>query len=162
MTHHPRWTPAHVLLRTAAAAQPIARPLIAALALAAPALLAGCQSQPSVNTVGNADIIGQPTVVPDQRVITDPNFNKRVRVARIIENTGPSGNRIVEVELYNNTKAVQYYRHRFSWYDEAGMSVHAINTVWTDAFIEPGAAARIRSVAPNARAKDFRLELMTN
>jgi hypothetical protein len=42
------------------------------------------------------------------------------------------------------------------------MSVNSAGRLWTDAFIEPGAAARIRSVAPNARAKDFRLELMTN
>lgn len=136
--------------------------MVAGLTCVAAFGLVGCQTPPSVNTVGNADRIGQPVVVPDQRVITDADFAKRVRIGSIIENTGPSGNRIVEAELYNDTKYIQYYRHRFSWYDEAGMSVHSANRLWTDAFIEPGAAARIRSVAPNGRAKDFRLELMSN
>ena len=123
-------------------------------------VVTGCETPPSVNTVGNKDLAGTPVVVPDERVITDAEFAKRVRIGQIIEATAPGGNRIVEAELYNDTRAIQYYRHRFTWFDENGLSVHSGNTLWTDAFIQPGAAARIRSVAPSARAKDFRLELL--
>ena len=129
--------------------------LATSLALAA----VGCSS-PSVNAIENANKGAQVQPVKDTRVITDEAFNRRVVITGIGEDRAPSGNKIVEAEAANLTSGYQRFRYKFAWYDPRGLEVTSLNATWIDETIPPGGRVRLTSVAPNARAEDFRLELL--
>ncbi|MEO0586654.1 MAG: YcfL family protein [Planctomycetota bacterium] len=130
----------------------------ASLALAVVVLAAGCAS--SVNTIENRDKAAVVQPVTDARIITDDYFDRRVAIVNVIEDRGAAGNRIVEVEAVNTSNAYQRFRYQFTWFNPAGREVTSLNTTWVDESIAPGGRERLSSVAPNASAEDFRLEIL--
>ncbi|MEM6331799.1 MAG: DUF1425 domain-containing protein [Planctomycetota bacterium] len=138
--------------------QQVVRPIVAAVLLALAVSIGGCSS--SVNTIENRDKRAAVTPVADERVITDAYFDRRVVVTSLIEDTGPDGNRIAEAEAMNTSNAYQRFRYQYTWFNEAGRAITSLSSTWVDESIAPGAMKRLTSVAPNASAQDFRLEIL--
>jgi uncharacterized protein YcfL len=126
------------------------------LMLAAMAV-AGCATG-TVNTVARDQPEGHPNVVADRRVITDPSLNAYVQPIGVSESQVGDLTKI-QVEVYNTqTDPVKFY-YKFEWYDDQEMVVDSPMSIWTDRTIQAGEQIPLVGVAPNPRAKDFRLKL---
>jgi uncharacterized protein YcfL len=131
-----------------------------AMLLLAAGVLAGCQSDSSVNTVQNAQPVGHRNVIQDKRIITDRSFNRRVAVVAL--NTVVTHGQLlkVQVELLNRTGSIQRFIYSFEWFDFDGMQVN--NTVTADVpdQIDPRDSKFITAVAPSPMCRDFHLKLL--
>lgn len=121
--------------------------------------LAGCQS-PSVNSVENAQKIGQRSVILDKRIITDHTLNGRVAVVAVNTMVTAGGVLKVQVELQNQTDAFQRFIYTFEWFDINGMQINNTLTATISDQIEAGEDKFISAVAPNEACRDFRLKLI--
>ncbi|MDD4816768.1 MAG: YcfL family protein [Victivallaceae bacterium] len=130
----------------------------------------GCQN--TVNTVENADKSAAPTYVNDKRVVTDGALRNRLAVAKVAVGESPNGMMVVQVEVTNmrtgffseawsSMTGENPYRinYRFRWFDEKGMAVSGISSVWQEKIIYPGESAYLESVAPSRDCRDFLLDL---
>ena len=138
----------------------------------AAALLLGCFGcQDTVNTVENEH--PEPiTNVRDVRVITDRFLRDRLIIRSVRMATAASGNQVAEVsatnartgffsELWSGITGENPYTvaYKFVWMDEAGMAVETNLSTWRNIQIKPGETVFFKSVAPNARCRDFLLNL---
>ena len=126
-----------------------------AIALAA----AGCHSN-SVNSVENAQKVGQRNMIADQRVVTDMKLNRKVWVIGINTATTPGGVLQVQVELANRNKSLQRFAYTFEWFDINGMAINNVMSATFPDQIEGGESKFISGIAPNQACKDFRLKLL--
>lgn len=132
---------------------------IATLLLAAVAF-AGCESSPSVNTVQNAQKVGQRDLIQDRRIITDKSFSRRVAVLAINTAMTPGGLLKVQVELLNRTGSIQRFNYSFEWFDVNGMQVNNTLSAMNPDQINPGESKFISAVAPSPACRDFRLKML--
>jgi uncharacterized protein YcfL len=132
---------------------------IATLLLAA-AALAGCESSPSVNTVENAQRIGQPNIIQDRRIITDRHFSRNVPVVALNTSMTPGDLLKVQAELLNRTGSIQRFVYSFEWFDLNGMQVNSSLTAVIPDQIDAGDSKFISAVAPSPACRDFRLKLL--
>jgi len=128
----------------------------------------GCQN--TVNTVENEH--QSVSDVRDTRVVTDKFLRDRLIIRSVKMAAAASGNQAAEVAVTNertgffsqiwsgitgeNPYDVDY---KFVWMDEAGMAVETNLSVWRTIRIKPGETVFLKSVAPNARCRDFLLNL---
>jgi uncharacterized protein YcfL len=127
---------------------------LCAIALAA----TGCHD--TVNTVENAQKVGQRNLVADQRVVTDAALNKHVSVFGVNTAMTPGGVLKVQVELINNSSSAQFFTYRFEWFDANGMIVNTLAAPVVAEKIEGRESKFITAVAPSPAVKDFRLKLI--
>ncbi len=121
--------------------------------------LTGCAGQ-SVNSVEEAEMRGTPAVVVDKRVQTDASLGRKLGVIEVREATVSDDLRKVQVELINKTRKTLSFNYRFDWYNVDGMAVESPLSIWKSKQVEGGERFSIASVAPSARAVDFRVKLL--
>ncbi|HEY1789468.1 MAG TPA: YcfL family protein [Verrucomicrobiae bacterium] len=131
-----------------------------AMFLLAAVAFAGCESSPSVNTVQNAQPVGQRNVIQDRRIITDKSFSHRVGVLAVNTVLTPGDLLKVQVELLNRTGSIQRFSYSFEWFDLNGMQVaNTLSAVVPDQ-INPGESKFISGLAPSPVCRDFHLKLL--
>ena len=121
----------------------------------AAALMSGCTG---VNSVQNAQPVGQRQMVSDLRAVTDAGLDKKVSVVGVNQSMTPGGVLQVQVELLNHTHSAKNFNYRFEWFDANGMQVSSVASAVTTDSIEAGEDKFIRCVAPNSNCKDFRVK----
>jgi uncharacterized protein YcfL len=119
---------------------------------------AGCHT--SVNSVENAQKVGQRSMIADQRVVTDPGLNRKVNVVGVNTALTPGGFLKVQVELLNRTRSPQNFNYQFQWFDVNGMQVGVSQAGMAADEIDGGESKFISGIAPTAACKDFRLKLI--
>ena len=129
----------------------------------------GCQD--TVNTIENEP--QEPVSnIRDVRVVTDKFLRDRLIIRSVRMATAASGNQVAEVAATNARTGVfsqawsgitgenpYTVAYKFVWMDEAGMAVETNLSVWRTIQIKPGETVFFKSVAPNARCRDFLLNL---
>jgi uncharacterized protein YcfL len=126
---------------------------------AATLLATGCST--TVNSVENAQKEGRRALITDQRVISDPGFNRRVGIVGVNTAVTDGGLLRVQVELLNETGSLHRFSYNFEWFDANGMQVENILSASTTDQIEGKESKTISSIAPNPGCKDFRLKLIS-
>ena len=128
------------------------------LILAGSALaLTGCTT---VNTVENAQKVGQRNMVTDQRVITDGSLSRKVSIVGVNSSMTPGGLLKVQVELLNRTRSRQAFLYRFEWFDLNGMQVENILSANIPDQIEGQESKFINGLAPTPSCHDFRVKFI--
>ena len=118
--------------------------------------MGGCT--PPVNSVERAQPIARPTVIADRRVLADSGLASATQVVGV--NQAMSGDLLkIQVSLFNSTGSRANFNYKFEWFDGNGMIVDSPMSIWTPQSIEAAETLELTSVAPNPRAKDFRLKL---
>jgi uncharacterized protein YcfL len=118
---------------------------------------AGCHT--SVNTVENAQKLGQRSMITDQRVVTDTSLNRKVNVVGVNTAMTPGGFLKVQVELLNRTRSPQDFNYQFQWFDVNGMQINSSLAMVADE-VDGGESKFISAIAPTPAARDFRLKLI--
>ena len=137
---------------------------------AAALVLVSCQN--SVNTVENADKTMTPNTISDSRFVTDGFLKRRLALQSLTTGRTADGFMRAQLEVVNvrTGVAAQFWSgitgenpytvaYKFVWMDEAGMAVETNLSVWRTIQIKPGETVFFKSVAPNARCRDFLLNL---
>lgn len=114
----------------------------------------------TVNSVENADKVGQRQMLTDQRVITDASLANKVSIVGVNQSITPGGLIKVQVELENRTRSIQRFSYRFEWFDADGMQVRTVLSSLTPDQIEGRESKFISSVAPNSNCQDFRVKFI--
>jgi uncharacterized protein YcfL len=127
--------------------------------LAGAVVLPACSTVAPVNTVERAQPVARRDMVPDNRVFTSARLNPHVRVLGVNQSTGPGGLLRVQVEVLNTTRSLQTFNYRWEWLDETGTIIETPTSTAVTRQIEGRESLLITGVAPNDRAKDFRLKL---
>jgi uncharacterized protein YcfL len=121
-------------------------------------MLVGCTT---VNTVENADKVGEKQMIADKRVLTDSSLSRRIQVVGLnVDESAPGGLLKVQAEIFNNSRNRQAFNYLWEWFDQAGMVVATPMTTGTTREIEGKDTIHIVGTAPNARARDFKLRLI--
>jgi uncharacterized protein YcfL len=122
------------------------------LAALAAAPLAGCH-KPTVDTV----------TIPAEGsynwLNTDSKLARVATVTRVSK--ARAGDLLrVQVDITNNTADPQTVMYRITWLDDTGMTVDTPLTTWTRTYIQGRQSQSIGGVAPDARVKDAKMELI--
>ena len=132
------------------------------LALALVAFVSGCQHDPAVNTISNAEQFAQVNHVIDQRLIMDKTVDKAMFLADIRESTTNDGFKRIQVFLKNCCKSPFAFSYRFNWYDENGVEMEtADDEMWKQVNAVPGDDVTLTSVAPAKNCWDFKLRIVS-
>jgi uncharacterized protein YcfL len=118
---------------------------------------AGCGG--TVNTVERAQPIGQPHVVNDKRIITNSSLNDYVSIVGVNQAVDAGGLMKVQVDVTDTHSGPAAFYYKFEWYDDQEMVVDSPMSVWTEETMQSGEQISLTGIAPNPRAKDFRLKL---
>ena len=124
------------------------------------AAMTGCRT--SVNTIENADKSGMPNFIQDRRVITDERMAHRVNVTAINTKTAENGFLRVQIFLANHSNSQQTIFQSLEWYDDDGMMVSTASGGWSQQQFMARETRAFTFTAPNVRAKDFVLKVMSN
>lgn len=138
---------ANSLLRTAG---------IAAVA----AVLSGCSSTQTVNTVEPAVSTGESRMVSYKKVVTDKDLDQKVNVTAVNAVTAAGGHLKVQVEVKNLTDKLQKFTYRVEWFDAQGMIIRQPQASAISRSLEGRETAYITVVAPTADTKDYRIKLL--
>jgi len=130
---------------------------LAALCVVALAMT-GCHN--TMNSVENAQKVGQRNMVADLRVVNDTGLNRKVGVVGINTGMTPGGFLRVQVELLNRSSSAQGFNYRFEWFDQNGMQINGIASAVIADQIAGKESKFIGAIAPTETAKDFRLKLI--
>lgn len=130
--------------------------LIASLSMLAVVVLAGCKT---VNTVERAVPVNPPTPLDDRRVITDTGLGRIAQVVRVNQSVVSGDLLRIDVDIFNNGSTQQRFNYVFEWFDQDGMAVFTPMSRWQGRIIEGKEMITLTGIAPNPRAKDFRLKL---
>lgn len=129
------------------------------LALTAPLVFAvglGCNT---VNTVEPANPTANIDPLLIKKVTTDPGLNDAARVMAVRKGTVSGDILRVDVEVLNTRFTQERFSYLFEWFDESGLQVYTPLTRWTPQVIEAKETITVIGIAPNPRAKDFRLKI---
>ena len=135
-------------------------PLVAAVTASVALAVSGCKT--SVNSVENAQKIGQRQMVTDQRVVTDRGLAKKVSIVGVNQVTTPGGFLKVQIELLNTTRSPQRFSYRFEWFDANGMLISSPAAPAFPDQIDGGEDKFITGLAPTPASKDFRVKFIEN
>ncbi len=139
-----------------------------ALSALGAAALCGCQN--TVNTISEEELHAKAHIVKDKRFVTDSALRSRLVLKEV--NTSQTGTGFLRVqvsalnnrtgffsELWSSMTGGAPYRisYKFVWLDENAMAVS--DGVWMTRLIQPGETVYFQSVAPNARCRDFILNV---
>ena len=122
-------------------------------------LATGCRT--SVNTTENYYKEGRMNIVEDTRVDTDPSLAGRVAVTLLNERTAENGFKQVQIRFTNFSNSRQQVNCQVEWFDMDGMRVTTATGGWRDISFEAREDKFIPFTAPNARAKDFIIKLIS-
>lgn len=120
------------------------------------ALTAGCKT---VNTTERAEPTAHPHPVADRRVITDRDVGAFAMILGVRETIVPGDLVKVQVDVYNSRSTTEHFNYKFEWFDDQGMIVDSPMSIWQPRTIQGKETLSLTAVAPNPRARDFRLKL---
>ena len=140
----------------------ILRPFCGLGLLAMGALVSGCHTVNTVNTLEPATPAARRELVTDKRVVTDATLHERVRIIGLNQYTAPGGFLKLQVEVLNLTSSVQTFSYRWEWFDDHGIIIDAPTSTAVTRQIEGKESLFLTGTAPLATAKDFRLKLIGN
>jgi uncharacterized protein YcfL len=122
--------------------------------------LAGCAT--SVNTIQRANPQATPSLVADQRVITDSTLARKLATVSVNE-AKVSGNLLkIQVTLENLSSRPQAFTYKFDWIADDGMELSGPTGGWKQIQLEGREVRAISAIATNPRAVDFRLKVREN
>jgi uncharacterized protein YcfL len=130
-----------------------------ALATLSAALAAGAIGCKSVNTTTPTNPNYQASVIKTDKVITDGYARDYANVLEVRQSTVSGDIMKVQVEVRNDNLRPGNMDYKFEWFDESGMIVASPASNWQTFQILKGETLSLASVAPNERAKDFRLKI---
>ena len=129
---------------------------LALISMTALVALAGCKT---VNTVERAVPVNPPTPLNDRRVVTDSGLGRIAQVVRVNQAVVSGDLLRIDVDIFNNASSQQRFNYVFEWFDQDGMAVFSPMSRWRSQIIEGKETVTLTGIAPNPRAKDFRLKL---
>lgn len=122
----------------------------------------GCQHEPMVNTISNAETTANIQRVIDQRVIMDKTFSDILYLVEVRESKTNDGFKRIQVFLKNCCNTNYRFSYRFNWYDENGVEVEtADDEMWKQINAVPGDDVTLTSVAPARNCGDFKLRIVS-
>ena len=138
-------------------------PLLAALA--ATMLIAGCATKKGFEQPGYAfgcpigeqkvgsmdDLVKAKTAMEGRRTTIQPTEMRCTRAGDLIK---------IDANLNNDSKSVKRIAYKFRWIDREGMRA-AEEESWKPVMLYENSNLMVSTVAPNAKAVDFRLILMS-
>jgi uncharacterized protein YcfL len=116
----------------------------------------GCKS---VNTTERAQPTYQADSIKSKNVITDGYARDYAKVIDVRQSTVSGDTMKVQVEVRNDNLRPGNMDYKFEWFDESGMIVNSPASNWQTFQILKGETKSLTSIAPNERAKDFRLKI---
>jgi uncharacterized protein YcfL len=119
-------------------------------------LLPACDT---INTVERQDPVGHANIVPDRRVITNPELEGVARVLAVRESTVSGDMLKIQVDLANWHSHTRRIVYKFEWFDPQGMLVSTPLSTWQPCTLQGKETVTVTGVAPTPAAKDFRLKL---
>ena len=138
-------------------------PLLAALA--ATMLIAGCATKKGFEQPGYAfgcpigeqkvgsmdDLVKAKTAMEDRRTTIQPTELRCTKTGELLK---------IDANLNNDSKSVKRIAYKFRWIDREGMRA-AEEESWKPVMLYENSNLMVSTVAPNAKAVDFRLILMS-
>ncbi len=134
--------------------------LSAAAATVLVAILSGCSSTKTVNTVEPSAAAGENQMVSFKKVVTDKDLDRKVNVAAVNALATEGGHHKVQEELRNLTDKLQRFTYRVDWFDSRGMIIRQPQASAIARSLEGRETAYITIVAPTAEAKDYRIKFL--
>lgn len=125
-------------------------------ACAAAILLGACGS---VNTTSTRESGPTPSTVPAYKQINDLFTDIFLHVRDVREGRTPSGLRNAQVDVANDGFTTRHFAYKFIWSDASGMNIDSQTSIWQNAAVASGTRITISSVAPNASAANFSLQV---
>ncbi|HEV7302115.1 MAG TPA: YcfL family protein [Tepidisphaeraceae bacterium] len=116
----------------------------------------GCKS---VNTTERAQPTYEADRIKAKNVVTDGYARDYAKVLDVRQSTVSGDIMKVQVEVRNDNLRPGNLDYKFEWFDESGMIVNSPSSTWQALEILKGETKSLSSVAPNSRAKDFRLKI---
>jgi uncharacterized protein YcfL len=132
----------------------------ALLALLTALLASGCTS--SVNTVSRAEPSATPTIVADQRVVTDQSLARKLAIVSVNEATVSGDLLKIQVTLENLSAKPQAFTYKFDWIARDGMELTGPTGGWKQIQLEGREVRAVSAIAPAPSAADFRLKIREN
>lgn len=124
------------------------------------ALLSGCSSTKTVNTVEPAAASGENQLVSFKKVVTDKDLDQKVNVTAVNALKTDGGHLKVQVEVKNLTDKRQRFTYRVEWFDSHGMVIRQPQASAIARSLEGRETSYITIVAPTADAKDYRIKFL--
>ena len=121
--------------------------------------LIGCTTG-TVNTAGPERTTANEIEVRDERVTTDSELAKQIRLVGLNESVTPNGMRRVQAEFRNRTDKVQRFQIQWEWFDENGMRVDSPLSRWRHETIAGGETKFLIGTAPTTSSTDFKLKVI--
>jgi len=90
--------------------------------------------------------------------VVDDSIEDDITIEKINERiNSESGLKELQVLGENETDEYMKLRYRVVWFDKDGFEIESISSKWTEFPVYKNASFSIHIVAPNKRAKDYRL-----
>ena len=118
----------------------------------------GCAN--SVNTIENAQKVGQPRPLADKRIISNPGLG--VEVIALNSAISPNGFLKIQFDVKNTTFRQRRFTYRIDWYDEQGMVITLPTTAAIPVSLEGRETRSLTQTAPTPAARDFRITFMAS
>lgn len=128
------------------------------LLVGAAVVVAGCKT--SVNTYEPAQSSAHREMVDDKRITTDNSLNKKVNVQFINSARNSTGHKVLQFEVLNRTKSMQFFFYAVEWFDAQGMLVPTTSNGWTERQIMGRETLVLSAIAPTPACDDFRIKFI--
>ncbi len=135
-----------------------------------PALFSGCQN--TVNTAENRNKTMKTDYMLSRYVSTDRFCRDRLVIDGINRKVLSTGFMMIQInfrssrtgfwsELWSDITGANPYKveYKIDWFDKDGMKIDTPTSTWTEVDFIPGESKYIKSVAPNIRCKDFKINM---
>jgi hypothetical protein len=133
-------------------------------------VVSGCQN--TVNTAENAEKSMRVDYITSKNVSTDSFIRDRIAIEGINKANAPGGLLMIQAtlrstrtgfwsETWSSITGANPYKieYKIDWLDENGMYVDTPASIWKEIEFIPGETKRIQAVSPNARCRDFVINL---
>ena len=118
----------------------------------------GCSHAVTRLEMENSDV-----VAGSRNVLMEGPLEDQLELRDVVYSETPDGLLQVQVTLVNTdtlSKDPCRLRYRFTWLGEDGLTADSILSDWQDASVLSGDILYLKSVAPNAECRDFRLSMI--
>lgn len=132
---------------------------VAAAALLAATVLGGCSTTAGVETIGKTTWNEDGSRGLDKKVL----FNNSTLAGdiEIVDIKSATAGDILRVQatLRSKDKDTMPFQYRFDWYDTGGFEINSGGGSWKPLILNGRETKTIQAVAPDARAKEFKLKI---
>jgi uncharacterized protein YcfL len=132
---------------------------IAAVALVAMLCLAGCSTTAGVETTGKTTWDDQGARTLEKNVVFN-NSGLKGDIQIVDVKSALAGNMMrAQATLRSKDRDTLPFQYRFEWYDANGMEINSGSGSWKPLILYGRESKTVQSVAPDPRAKEFKLKI---